>query len=202
MEENKIQKEIELLKSLRCMASNEIFQTSPFLRTASIPSAVPQWVSSGSMLIIFAEYSSFKNPTEGKFAIDSERSSQAQFIPFQGQKNHEDTTIIAIREYLKRNYHTPISLKVLFEKSHVSERNLIRRFKQATYNTPNQYLQRVKIDAAKRQLENGSTPIHQVMYDAGYSASKSFREIFRKLVSLSSQQYRLKYGRMIKTQAT
>ena len=66
----------------------------------------------------------------------------------------------------------------------MSKRNFIRRFKKATHNTPFEYLQRVKIEAAKKALEKGTQNINLLMYDAGYNDIKTFREVFKKITGL------------------
>ena len=77
----------------------------------------------------------------------------------------------------------------------ISRRNFERRFKKATSNTPVEYLQRVKIEAAKKSLESGRENINEVMYAVGYSDSKAFRTIFKKITGLSPIDYLKKYNR-------
>ena len=129
------------------------------------------------------------------FEIDIERSSQSPFLIFQGQKTHEDMVIRNIQLYIEENYQEQLSLDFLAKKFAISKRNLIRRFKKATYNTPNQYLQRVKMEAAKRELEKTNHPISRIMYETGYNDVKSFRETFKKIVGIAPSAYRMRYGR-------
>ncbi len=67
----------------------------------------------------------------------------------------------------------------------VSRRNFIRRFKSATGITPIEYLQRIRIEAAKKLLEEKQDNITGVMIQAGYEDAKAFRQLFRKIVGLS-----------------
>ncbi|HEY5326896.1 MAG TPA: AraC family transcriptional regulator, partial [Mucilaginibacter sp.] len=67
--------------------------------------------------------------------------------------------------------------------------------KKATANTPVEYLQRVKIEAAKKSLESSRENINEVMYSVGYSDSKAFRTMFKKITGLSPVGYRNKYNR-------
>ena len=130
------------------------------------------------------------------FEIDIDRSSQNPFIIFQGQKNHEDPIIRNIQSYIEENYDQRFSLDDLAKKFGISKRNLIRRFKKATHNTPNQYLQRVKMEAAKRELEKTNHSITEIMYDSGYNDLKAFRQTFKKIVGIPPSAYRMKYGRV------
>lgn len=78
----------------------------------------------------------------------------------------------------------------------MSKRNFIRRFKQAIHITPLEYIQRVKIEAAKKALEGGKQNIQALTYDVGYNDSKTFRSTFKRFTGVTPQDYRNKYGRM------
>jgi transcriptional regulator GlxA family with amidase domain len=76
----------------------------------------------------------------------------------------------------------------------IGRRHFERRFKKATNNTPVEYMQRVKVEAAKKQLETSRKNVNEVMYDVGYSDSKAFRTIFKRITGLSPIDYRNKYN--------
>ena len=78
-------------------------------------------------------------------------------------------------------------------------RNFERRFKKATSNTVVEYIQRVKIEAAKMSLESSRDNINEVMYKVGYSDNKAFRTIFTRITGLSPLQYKNKYNREMVT---
>jgi transcriptional regulator GlxA family with amidase domain len=77
----------------------------------------------------------------------------------------------------------------------LGRRSLERRFKKATNNTVVEYIQRVKIEAAKKSFETSRKNINEVMFDVGYSDTKAFRTTFRKITGLSPVEYRNKYNR-------
>ena len=79
----------------------------------------------------------------------------------------------------------------------MSKRNFIRRFKSATQNTPQEYLQRVKIESAKKALEKDRDDVSSIMYDVGYNDVKTFRKVFKQITGLTPQDYRRKYNREI-----
>ncbi len=133
------------------------------------------------------------------FEIEIERSSQAPFNIFMGQKGHEDEPIKKAQEYMESNVDKKISVDQLAGLFLISRRNFERRFKKATANTPVEYLQRVKIEAAKKSLESGRDNINEVMYAVGYSDSKAFRTTFKKITGLSPFDYRKKYNREMTT---
>ena len=127
--------------------------------------------------------------------VEIERKSQSPFTVFMGQKEHEDDPIKKAQEYIESNVGEKISVDQLAGLFLISRRNFERRFKKATANTPVEYLQRVKIEAAKKSLESGRENINEVMYAVGYSDSKAFRTTFKKITGLSPLDYRKKYNR-------
>ncbi|MET6996947.1 GlxA family transcriptional regulator [Chitinophaga defluvii] len=129
------------------------------------------------------------------FAIEIDRKSQSPFIMFNGQKKHEDEPIKKAQEFIEHNVSDRISVEDLALKYAIGKRHFERRFKKATNNTPVEYIQRVKIEAAKKHLETSTKNINEVMYDVGYSDTKSFRTVFKKITGLSPIDYRNKYNR-------
>jgi transcriptional regulator GlxA family with amidase domain len=97
--------------------------------------------------------------------------------------------------YIENNLHEKISIENLSTKLAVGRRNFDRRFIKATGNTPVEYTQRVKIEAAKKAFETSRKNINEVMYDVGYSDVKAFREVFRKITGMSPLAYKNKYNK-------
>lgn len=129
------------------------------------------------------------------FQIDIERSSQSQFLIFQMQKNHGDDLVSEAQTYIEENLSEKISFEELAAKLAISRRSFDRRFIKATGNTPVEYLQRAKVEAAKKLLEKGRKTVFEVMMDVGYSDDKAFREVFKKITGLSPLEYRAKYNK-------
>lgn len=129
------------------------------------------------------------------FEIEIDRESQNQFAIFQGQKDHEDQVIKQAQRYIEGNVAHKISVQELAGMYSVSRRNFVRRFKKATQNTPLEYIQRVKIEAAKKRLESTQNNVAEVMFGVGYSDQKAFRSVFKKYVGLSPVAYKSKYNR-------
>ena len=130
------------------------------------------------------------------FEIDFDRINQNQFVIFNGQKGHNDEKVKKAQIYIENNYGERISVENLARTFASSRRNFIRRFKNATMNTPKEYIQRVKVEAAKKSLESYPGNINEVMFEVGYSDSKAFRMIFRKYTGLSPIEYKRKYHRI------
>jgi transcriptional regulator GlxA family with amidase domain len=131
------------------------------------------------------------------FSLDMDRISQSHFAVFKGQRQHRDDEILKAQTYIEENHHLPLNIDEIAEHTNMSKRNFIRRFKKATKNTPFEYLQRVKIESAKKALEKGAQNINLLMYDTGYNDIKTFREVFKKITGLTPKDYRQKYSREV-----
>jgi transcriptional regulator GlxA family with amidase domain len=128
------------------------------------------------------------------FLLDISRINQSSFIMFRGQKDHNDDTVKKAQEYIEMNFKDKITVDGLCDLFGVGRRTFERRFKKATTNTIVEYIQRVKIEAAKKELETGRKTISEVMYDVGYTDTKAFRDVFKKIAGLSPVDYRSRYN--------
>lgn len=131
------------------------------------------------------------------FQIEIDRNSQSPFIMFTGQKTHGDDMVKKAQAYIENKLSERISMEQLSSQFAVGRRNFDRRFIKATGNTPLEYAQRVKIEAAKKEFESSRKTISEVMYGVGYSDVKAFREVFRKITGLSPLEYRSKFNKEI-----
>jgi transcriptional regulator GlxA family with amidase domain len=133
------------------------------------------------------------------FAIDIDRDSQSAFALFQGQKNHKDDAIKQAQVFIENNTQEKITIDELADLVALGRRSFERRFKVATNNSVLEYINRVKIEYAKRSFETSRKNINEVMYDVGYTDTKAFRSIFKKITGLTPVEYRNKYNKMAMT---
>jgi transcriptional regulator GlxA family with amidase domain len=129
------------------------------------------------------------------FAIEIERHDQLSFVIFEGQKNHEDEPVKQAQAFIEKNYQDKIIIYKLTSMLALSRINFERRFKKATANTVAEYIQRVKIEAAKISLESTRDNVNEAMYKVGYTDPKAFRVSFKKITGLSPLEYRNKYNK-------
>ena len=132
------------------------------------------------------------------YALEIDRKSQSPFIMFNGQKKHEDEPIRLAQEFIESNISEKISVEELALKYAIGRRHFERRFKKATNNTPAEYIQRVRVEAAKKKFESTRKNVNEVMYDVGYTDTKAFRTIFKKITGISPIEYRNKYNKEAK----
>jgi transcriptional regulator GlxA family with amidase domain len=131
------------------------------------------------------------------FEIELDRDTQSPFTMFKGQKEHDDESIKKAQEFIESNFQDKLSVEQLADMFALGRRSLERRFKKATNNTVIEYIQRVKIEAAKKSFETSRKNINEVMYDIGYSDNKAFRTTFKKITGLSPIEYRNKYNKEV-----
>lgn len=127
--------------------------------------------------------------------IEFDRISQSEFIIFSGQKDHGDELILKAQALIEHNYEHKLSIEKIAESLHLNGRSFLRRFKKATSNTPLEYIQRVRIEAAKKKLESTADTVMEIMFATGYNDEKAFRTTFRKYSGLSPKAYQKKYNR-------
>jgi len=128
--------------------------------------------------------------------IDRNRTSQVPYTLLMGQRNHNDRVIAAIQDWLESNYSKNISIDGIAEKFAMSPRNFKRRFKNATGQTPITSLQYLRIEAAKRFLEETQTAVDEITYQIGYEDVSFFRKLFKRHTNLTPQEYRKKFQGM------
>ncbi|MES2512930.1 MAG: helix-turn-helix domain-containing protein [Bacteroidota bacterium] len=129
------------------------------------------------------------------FEIDIDRQTQSHFTIFSGLKTHHDEEIKKAQLFIEKHVSEKISIEDLADKFSIGRRNFDRRFIKATSNTPVEYMQKVKMEAAKRKLETSRESVDEIMYSVSYSDNKAFRTVFKKITGLSPLEYRNKYNR-------
>jgi len=127
------------------------------------------------------------------FLVDSGRKIQTPYLIFSSPKNHGDKDIIQIQTWIESNFQEPLSVEALKDRSSMSRRTLIRRFKIATGDTPLEYVQRVRIENAKRYLETTNKTFSEITWDVGYNDISSFQRLFKLHTRLTPKEYRNKF---------
>ena len=131
------------------------------------------------------------------YAIEIDRFSQSPFTMFKGQRDHQDEPVKKAQEFIEANFADKITVDQLSDMFALGRRSLERRFKNATSNTITEYVQRVKIEVAKKSFESSRKNINEIMYDVGYTDTKAFRNVFKKNTGLSPNEYRNKYNKHV-----
>ena len=129
------------------------------------------------------------------YAIDIDREDQKAFTIFMGQKHHQDKEILDAQQYIESHYTESLAIDELAERVNISRRSFERRFKEATDNNVMEYVRRVRMEAAKRSFEATRKNVSDVMYDVGYTDTKTFRDVFKRITGLTPIEYKNKYSK-------
>ena len=103
---------------------------------------------------------------------------------------HADSVVRTCEAWLAEHYRDDDAIKEVVEYSGLTERTLKRRFKAATGSTLIERLQVLRVEEAKRQLEQSDTSVDEISYDVGYEDASFFRRVFKRLTGLSPRHYR------------
>jgi len=131
------------------------------------------------------------------FSIDLDRKQQSYFGSFSPSEDHGDDLVKLTQLEIKRNFKEASTIEEIITDVPASRRNLVRRFKLVTGITPIEYLQKIRIEAAKQLLEQSRQSVMEVMLESGYNDLKSFRALFKKNVGMTPTAYREKFNNMV-----
>lgn len=131
------------------------------------------------------------------FEIDIERKSQHPFMIFMGQKRHGDEVVLRAQEVIEKNPAEMFTIDGLCEKLGVGRRTFERRFRKSTGNSVSEYIQRVKVEVTKKQLETGTKTVNEIIFDVGYNDVDAFRKVFKRYTNLSPLEWRKRYSNLI-----
>ena len=125
--------------------------------------------------------------------LDLGRESQAPYESFLAPMDHGDPIIAKAQKWMEQHQTEQIDYEGLSRKFRISRRSLERRFKQAVGVTPLGYLQKLRVEFAKRLLEEGTQTFSEITYQVGYEDISFFRKIFIRLTGLRPREYQQRF---------
>jgi transcriptional regulator GlxA family with amidase domain len=126
--------------------------------------------------------------------IETPRAWQAGFAIVPLKTAHSDETISRAQEWLHENFHQTFPLQAPARRVGMSLRNFVRRFQQATGDSPLIYLQKLRIAAAKRMLEGDQRSMQEISDAVGYQDAAFFRKLFERHTGVTPSAYRRRFG--------
>lgn len=127
------------------------------------------------------------------FALQWHHDGLTPYIVFEGRRDHGDGEILSAQAWLDAHFTVPNPVEAMVERSRLAERTFKRRFTAATGLTPIAYVQRLRIESAKRRLERSDTPIEKLSWQVGYEDPAFFRRLFRRTTGLAPGAYRKRF---------
>jgi transcriptional regulator GlxA family with amidase domain len=127
------------------------------------------------------------------FALQWHQDGLTPYIIFQGKRDHRDGDILSAQQWLDRHFSVAHPVEEMIRHSRLAERTFKRRFTNATGLPPIAYVQRLRIEEAKRRLERTDAPIDEISWQVGYEDPAFFRRLFKRMTGLAPGAYRKRF---------
>ena len=121
------------------------------------------------------------------------RDGQAPFQVFDPPTDHGDAAVLAAQRAVAERFAVAAPVEEMVRSSGLAARTFKRRFTLATNHTPIAYVQRIRVERAKRLLETSDEPIEDISWAVGYEDPASFRRLFKRLTGLTPGAYRQRF---------
>jgi transcriptional regulator GlxA family with amidase domain len=127
------------------------------------------------------------------FALQWHHDGLAPYIVFEGRRDHGDGEILSAQQWLSRHFSVAHPVEEMIKRSKLAERTFKRRFSSATGLTPIVYVQRLRIEDAKRRLERTDAPVDEIGWRVGYEDPAFFRRLFKRTTGMAPGAYRRRF---------
>jgi transcriptional regulator GlxA family with amidase domain len=127
------------------------------------------------------------------FAFQWHADGLSPYVMFEPAMDHGDAVVQETQKWLNKHFSVPSPIEQAVRQSGIAERTFKRRFKNATGHTPIEYVQRLRVDEAKRRLERTTAPIDEIGWQVGYEDPTFFRRLFKRLTGVTAGAYRRRF---------
>ena len=127
------------------------------------------------------------------FALQWHHDGLAPYIVFQGRKDHGDAVVAEAQTWLSTHFSVASPVDEMVRRSGLAERTFKRRFTEATGFAPIEYVQRLRIEDAKRRLERTDASADEISWQVGYEDAAFFRRLFKRFTGLTPGAYRRRF---------
>jgi transcriptional regulator GlxA family with amidase domain len=127
------------------------------------------------------------------FALQWHQDGLAPYIVFEGRNDHGDQAVQTAQDWIAGHFSVADPLEEMIRRTGLTERTFKRRFTSATGLSPIAYVQRLRIEDAKRRLERTETSVDEISWQVGYEEPAFFRRLFRRVTGLAPGAYRRRF---------
>jgi transcriptional regulator GlxA family with amidase domain len=127
------------------------------------------------------------------FALQWHEGGLTPYIVFEGKLDHGDGEIQGAQQWLSNHFSIANPVEEMIKRSKLAERTFKRRFVLATGIAPIAYVQRLRIEDAKRRLERTEASIEEISWQVGYEDAAFFRRLFKRTTGLAPGAYRKRF---------
>lgn len=128
------------------------------------------------------------------FALQAHQEGLAPYVVFDAPRDHGDGVVAAVQDWLQMHFSVVNPIAEMVKRADLPERSFKRRFTNATGYSPIAYVQRLRIEEAKRRLERTRASVDEISWQVGYEDPAFFRRLFRRVTQLSPGAYRRKFN--------
>jgi len=127
------------------------------------------------------------------FALQWHQDGLTPYIIFEGKRDHGDSDIQSAQQWLSEHFSVATPVEEMIKRSKLAERTFKRRFANATGLPPIAYVQRLRIEDAKRRLERTDVSVDEISWRVGYEDAAFFRRLFKRITGLAPSAYRRRF---------
>lgn len=127
------------------------------------------------------------------YLLTRHEDGQTPFSSMTCNSRHDDAIVRECQDWIDENYVCTNPVSEMVSRSGLNSRTFARRFRAATGYQPIDYVQGVRIEAAKQLLESDSGNVETISSTVGYEDPASFRRVFKRKVGLTPAVYRRKF---------
>ena len=127
------------------------------------------------------------------FALQWHQEGLAPYMVFEGRTDHGDADIQGAQEWLAKHFSVASPVEQVIQRSRLAERTFKRRFTAATGLAPIVYVQRLRVEEAKRRLERTDASVDEISWRVGYEDGAFFRRLFKRVTGLAPGAYRKRF---------
>jgi transcriptional regulator GlxA family with amidase domain len=118
---------------------------------------------------------------------------QSQYSPYVGVRKDEDPIIGRVHRYVTEHISDALSIEELAKAVSVSRRTFSRLFAKYAKVTPSAFVEQVRVDTARRLLEETDAPLKTVAFKCGFHSTTHMRTTFSRRLNVTPKQYRLRF---------
>jgi transcriptional regulator GlxA family with amidase domain len=126
--------------------------------------------------------------------LDSGRDSQLPFAMVGLHRQHADRMVHDAQSAIQQKLINPLTVAAVADFVGVSTRTLNRRFQTAIGISPRSYIEQVRVESAKRLLEQTTRTVDLIRSDLGFLDPTAFHRAFKRVAGVSPSEYRRRFG--------
>ncbi|MEU7120908.1 GlxA family transcriptional regulator [Streptomyces zaomyceticus] len=119
--------------------------------------------------------------------------NQAQFSAQLAAQTARREPLRDLQQWITEHPEGDLSVEALAARARLSPRHFARAFRAETGTTPGRYVDRVRLEHARRLLEETSRGVEEVARAAGYGTSEAMRRAFTKALGTAPADYRRRF---------